>query len=482
MATTTETPTTNPFPARRLIRLRPSQQLGEQFPAMHLVRSVWFARALSRALLVLMTLMIIAAIFLPWQQTSRGEGQVVARLPQFRLQPVESPAKGIIFSLRDDLREGSIVEEDEVIMVIKPFAEDAERLTREAVIAQQQKLDSYHLIYTNNVSQVTSVRDQAQQEIASAEAEVRAATNAWEKTTRDVEAQEPKFNQAKLERERYQDLKGDVISEVDFSNLENKEIEEMRKLESLMAAAKKAYNDLDAKERDLEGKRRNVEQKILQAQAYVDKAQTDVNTAQKELNDLLTKQGEFDRLPVRSPSRGRIQAIRGQAGTKAVKEGDLLFEVVPETEDLAVELTVRGVDTPLIHVGDPVRLQFEGWPAIQFVGWPSVAVGTFPGEVIAINPTDSGKGVFKIIVGPVASSKDDNSFEVAADRPENAWPGSRYLRQGVRANGWVILKTVPLGYEIWRQMNGFPITISDSEPTSEKGTDKDKDPKMPKMK
>jgi len=482
MANSTQIPTANSFPTRRLVRLRPTQQLGDQFPAMHLVRSGWFARALSRALLALMILMVFAAIFLPWQQTSRGEGQVVARLPQFRLQPVESPAKGIIFSLREDLREGSIVEENEVIMVIKPFAEDAEKLTREVVVAQQQKLDSLRLIYTNTVSQVTSVRDQAQQEIATAEAEVRAATNAWEKATRDVEAQEPKFNQAKLERERYQDLKGDVISEVDFSNLENKEIEELRKLESLMAAAKKAYNDLDAKERALEGKRRNVEQKILQAQAYADKAQAEINTAQKELNDQLTKQGEFDRLEVRSPSRGRIQAIRGQAGTKAVKEGDLLFEVVPETDDLAVELTVRGVDTPLIHVGDPVRLQFEGWPAIQFVGWPSVAVGTFPGEVIAINPTDSGKGVFKIIVGPVSSSKNDNSSQVAEDRTENTWPGSRYLRQGVRANGWVILKTVPLGYEIWRQMNGFPITISDSEPTSEKDANKDKDPKMPKMK
>jgi hypothetical protein len=228
----------------------------------------------------------------------------------------------------------------------------------------------------------------------------------------------------------------------------------------------------------LEGKRRYLEQKVLQAQNYRDKAQTDVNAAQKELNEVLTKQGELDRLRVPSPSRGRIQAIRGQVGTNTVKEGDKLFEVVPETEDLAVELTVRGVDTPLIHVGDPVRLQFEGWPAIQFVGWPSVAVGTFAGEVIAINPTDSGKGIFKIMVGPVPGEKISKTGEDGTNHPENRWPDSRYLRQGVRANGWVILNTVPLGYEIWRQINGFPITISDSEPTESKS----KDPKMPKMK
>jgi len=479
MATLTQESTNSNQPTRRMIQLRPSQDLGQRFPAMHLVRSSWFARGLARTLLLLMIILLIAAIFLPWQQTSRGEGQVTARLPQLRLQAVESPTKGIIASLRQDLREGSLVEEGEIIMEIKPFAEDAQRLTQEVAKAVQDKLASYRLILENTRQQVESVRMQGAQTIASAEADVRSYSNAWEKATRDVEEQLFKFNQAKLERERYQDLKGDVISEVEFSNLENKELSELAKLESSMAAAKKSYNDLEGKERDLEGKRREIEQKLLQAQNYVDKATTDVNNTQKELNDVLTKQGEFDRLKVPSPSRGRIQAIKGQAGTNSVKEGDKLFEVVPETDDLAVELTVRGVDAPLIHVGDPVRLQFEGWPAIQFVGWPSVAVGTFPGEVIAVNPTDSGKGIFKIVVGPVKNGGDESSLQLVSNMTDLKWPDSRYLRQGVRANGWVILKKVSLGYEIWRQLNGFPITISDTEPTEEKAA---KEPKAPKIK
>jgi hypothetical protein len=478
MATLTQDTPKTALPKRRMIRLRPSQELGDRFPAMHLVRSSWFARGLARALLLLMILLLAAAIFLPWQQTSRGEGQVTARLPQLRLQAVESPAKGIIASLRPDLREGSLVEEGEIIMEIKPFAEDAARLTQEQAKAVQDKLASYMLILENTRQQVDSVRMQGQQTIASAEADVRSYSNAWEKATRDVEEQLFKFNQAKLERERYQDLKGDVISEVEFSNLENKELSELAKLESAMAAAKKSYNDLEGKERDLEGKRREIEQKVLQALNYVDKAVTDVNNTQKELNDILTKQGELNRLKVPSPSRGRIQAIRGQAGTNSVKEGDKLFEVVPETEDLAVELTIRGVDAPLIHVGDPVRLQFEGWPAIQFVGWPSVAVGTFPAEVIAVNPTDSGKGIFKIVVGPVQNRKGTSSVAGVVNMTDLKWPDSRYLRQGVRANGWVILKTVPLGYEIWRQLNGFPITISDTEPTGDKAPKETKAPKI----
>ena len=484
MATLTETTPkeSSASPAhtqRRMIRLRPTQELGERFPAMHLVRSSWFARGLARVLLLMMVLLLAASIFLPWQQSIRGDGQVTARLPQLRRQAVESPAKGIIYALKPDLREGAFVDEGEIVMEIKPFAEDAERLIQEAVGAIQAKLAQYRVIYENHRLQVESARMQGLESIASAEAQVRSANNAFDKATRDVDEQLAAYNQSKLERERSEGLVPDVVSEVDYNKLKNKELSELAKLEGTMAAAKKTFNELDAKERDLERKRNEVNQKILQEQNYVDKALTDVNNTQKELNEVLTKQGEFNRLKVPSPSRGRIQSIRGQVGTNSVKEGDILFEVVPETEDLAVEMTVRGVDAPLIHVGDTVRLQFEGWPAIQFVGWPSVAVGTFPGEVIAINPTDSGKGIFKIVVGPPQNRKTEETSTIVPIVTDTKWPDSRYLRQGVRANGWVILKTVPLGYEIWRQLNGFPISISDSEPTQEKST---KEPKAPKIK
>ena len=133
-----------------------------------------------------------------------------------------------------------------------------------------------------------------------------------------------------------------------------------------------------------------------------------------------------------------------------MKKGDLLFTLVPATDELAVELFVLGRDMPLIQNGDRVRLQFQGWPAIQFVGWPSAAVGTFGGKVIALSPTDDIKGDFSLLIAP--------------DPEEPAWPDDRYLRQGVRANGWVLLKQVSLGYEIWRQLNGFPPVISEQEP------------------
>ena len=135
--------------------------------------------------------------------------------------------------------------------------------------------------------------------------------------------------------------------------------------------------------------------------------------------------------------------------------------LVPDTSRTVVELWVDGNDMPLLKVNDNVRLQFEGWPAIQFVGWPSVAVGTFGGTVVLLDATDDGTGRFRILVAP--------------DTNDEAWPDARYLRQGVRAKGWVLLRQVKLGFELWRRFNGFPPTTNPpGQPPADTGKAKKK--------
>jgi hypothetical protein len=146
----------------------------------------------------------------------------------------------------------------------------------------------------------------------------------------------------------------------------------------------------------------------------------------------------------------------------AVKQGDSLLTIVPEASQKAVELNVNGNDMPLVQIGQEVRLQFEGWPAVQFAGWPSVAIGTFSGTVSTVDATDNGKGEFRILIVP--------------NEVEQEWPSDRYLRQGVRANGWVLLNKVTLGREIWRQLNGFPVVVAEKEPKKSST----KPPKLPK--
>jgi hypothetical protein len=145
---------------------------------------------------------------------------------------------------------------------------------------------------------------------------------------------------------------------------------------------------------------------------------------------------------VSSPTDGVIlKRLPGQEGD-LIKAGTELSVLIPSTESRALELWVKGNDMPLIQQGQDVRVHFEGWPAIQFSGWPSVAIGTFPGKVQWVDPTSNDKGLFRVMVTPIKDVE---------------WPDARYLRQGVRAVAWVNIKTVSLGYEIWRQFNAFPI-------------------------
>ena len=147
-----------------------------------------------------------------------------------------------------------------------------------------------------------------------------------------------------------------------------------------------------------------------------------------------------------APRAGVIQRVKGGQGGEQVKSGDPLAVIVPDTSQVAVEMKLPGNDVPLVQLNQPVRLQFEGWPAIQFSGWPGVAVGTFGGRVAYVDASDDGDGTFRVLIVP--------------DPADEPWPDRSTLRQGVRANGWVLLDIVPLGFELWRQLNGFPPTTT----------------------
>ena len=150
-----------------------------------------------------------------------------------------------------------------------------------------------------------------------------------------------------------------------------------------------------------------------------------------------------------APRDGTILRVLHGSGSVFVKEGDILATFVPESLKPAVEVYIDGNDLPLVYPGRKVRLQFEGWPAVQFSGWPAIAIGTFGGKVSIIDPSASSNGKFRVIVEP-----DEGQI----------WPDNSYLRQGTRAYGWILLNEVKLGFELWRQFNGFPATL-DSPPT-----------------
>lgn len=169
----------------------------------------------------------------------------------------------------------------------------------------------------------------------------------------------------------------------------------------------------------------------------------------KYLNDIAKFNVDLIKITSRIARQQQQYVVAPQAGTITkrlagnqsilIKEGDVLAELVPRTESRSVELLINGNDLPLIHKGDIVILQFEGWPAIQFSGWPSLAVNTFQGEIKVIDPVSNGQGYFRTLI-----------------IPKEKWPGTNYLRQGVRVHGWIQLNMVPIWFELWRRFNGFP--------------------------
>ena len=123
-----------------------------------------------------------------------------------------------------------------------------------------------------------------------------------------------------------------------------------------------------------------------------------------------------------------------------IKEGEELLTVMPEKYDLAVEFYVEPMNYPLLNKGEHVRLQFDGWPAIVFGGWPDASFGTFGGTILAIDNFSSSNGLYRVIAVP--------------DKKTRKWP--KGLRVGGGVKTFTMLKNVPVWYEIWRNLNGFP--------------------------
>jgi multidrug efflux pump subunit AcrA (membrane-fusion protein) len=236
------------------------------------------------------------------------------------------------------------------------------------------------------------------------------------------------------------------IADIDpdiLSRLERERTAQQLKLDAAQSA-------VDTSRKNLE-RQRSLVQSGLSSQRSAELAEleyakylSEVSSASAELARIETRIARQASQSIVAPRDGIMQRIFAPQGGVMVKAGQELALIVPESASRAVELTVSGNDAPLLTVGRHVRLQFEGWPAVQFAGWPSVAVGTFGGVIGVIDPGAAEDGTVRLIVFP--------------DEGEQ-WPSSNYLRQGVRVIGWVLLDTVSLGWELWRQFNGFPPTL-----------------------
>ena len=418
---------------------------ADTIPALALVGPPRALRKLAAWLVVLFALAAAALVLLPWTQNVSGKGPVVALDPTLRPMMLDAPVSGRIVEWH--VWEGQRVEAGDQVVAIRDL--DPDRLerfgaqlddTRAQLAAatekqrfMQQVVDGFIEAREAKIEGATFKLEAVRQKLVAQQAGVRAA--------------EATLTQKSAKRQRMQNLvaKG-TKSRQDLEIDRRDEQEAQQKLAQAKAYVAGAEQDISAARADLEGVRR-------EQQAKVDKARGELEDVKGKAAELSVKLAELDSKiakqrtqEVVAPVDGVIQKVIAGQGQEIVKSGDKLAVLVPDADRRVVELKIDGMHVPLVRAGRPVRLMFEGWPAIQFSGWPETSVGTFAGRVRFVDRNADETGKFRVQVEPTA---DDDS----------RWPDAERLRQGSRAQGWILLDEVTLGYELWRQLNGFPAVM-----------------------
>jgi membrane fusion protein, adhesin transport system len=425
----------------------------EQMPTLRLVRSSRPAQILSKVLVGIFVTLVVSLIFTPWQQTSMGTGRVVAYEAIERQQKVEAPIEGRV--IRWHVQEGSRVKMGDVLVELSdndPELMARLRQEREAVLARMEAARTRARAVE---SRKDFLRGSQTAAVSAAGNRARMAADRTRAAQQAVEAAEMSFRTAVLNLDRQKALLEKGLTSV--RNLELAELDEARtrtELERSRAGLAAARTEEAALRADQTRAETDGDASLQDAAHAHAVAMAEAAAASVELTRLDTRISRQATQQVTAPRDGAILRILVQEGGEMVKMGTPLATFVPSGGIMAVELWVSGNDVPLISEGRHVRLQFEGWPALQFSGWPSVAIGTFGGRVAVVDAADDGKGKFRILVVP-----DD-------DEP---WPEERFLRQGVRAHGWVLLDQVSLGFELWRQFNGFPPALPSEEAAGKVG-------------
>lgn len=429
---------------------RPPQR---QPTSLLLVRGPDALRLFRRILYTAMAATVVALFVVPWQQNVPAAGHVSALDPFDRIQTIAAPVSGRVQQAW--VREGTRVEKgDPLLEIVDLDPEMIPRLEqqRQALESQLSAAREKVRVYQTQVEALTRAQDLAMQAAGNlvevAVAKVRSARHG-------VEAAEAALAQAKLNFERQRQLVDEgLASTLEFEVAERIYKEAQAALAQDQQALAASLEEQQARKAELGRVQTEAQARIESARAEVQGAEAEAAAKQQDLATLSVRIAQQNAQRISAPRAGTIFRLYASPGAELVKAGDPLVALLPDARSQAVELWVDGNDVPLIHEGRPVRLQFEGWPGVQFGGWPSVAVGTFGGRVAVVDSSGDGQGRFRILVVP--------------DPDDEPWPSPTFLRQGARANGFVLLDQVALGYELWRQVNGFPPTVALQDPSASK--------------
>ncbi len=393
-------------------------------------------------------LLIMLFLFIPWTQNIQSSGLVTTLRPEQRPQELNTLIAGKIETWF--VKEGDLVRKGDTILKISEIKSEyldprlIER-THDQIVAKE----SANAFYGNKAGaldkQIKALSDSRTLKIEQVRNKI-IQTGLYIKS--DSIALVAAENEYKIANEQYQrqvELYKEGLRSL--TDLEQRSQTFQNALAKRNIAENKFYNtknelinleiELSAIERDYSEKMSKAESDKFQSYSQISGGIAEISKLENIYNSYIIRNGFYY---IIAPQDGQItKTIKAGIG-ETVKEGELVVRIAPKDFEFAVELYVSPNDLPLIHKDQEVRLQFDGWPAIIFSGWPNATYGTFSGTVTSVDNFISENGKFRILIK-------ENTAEIP-------WPYS--LKIGGGARGIALLKDVPIWYEMWRQLNGFP--------------------------
>ena len=391
---------------------------------------------------------LIAILFLPWTQNVTSTGNVTTLRPDQRPQTIQSPIPGRIEKWY--VNEGDFVKKGDTILFISEvkneyFDPKLMERTRLQIDAKSSSVNSYVNKVESLGNQIGAIKrelklktEQAKNKILQANLKVTSDSINYEAAKTNLSISERQYN-------RILTLQKEGLKAV-------KDVEEKKlKLQETQAKIIGAENKLLASRNEVINSRIELNRIEASYNDKISKAESDKFTAESSKFDTeaqVTKlENSFsnysrrtDMYHITAPQDGFInKALRGGIG-ETFKEGEKLVGIMPANFEIAVEAFIEPIDLPLIHLKESVQIQFDGWPAIVFSGWPNASYGTFTGRVVAIENFISKNGKYRILIAP--------------DKDTPKWP--KALRAGSGARTIALLEDVPIWFELWRKLNGFP--------------------------
>ncbi|MDO6492525.1 MULTISPECIES: HlyD family secretion protein [unclassified Cellulophaga] len=391
---------------------------------------------------------LLLILFLPWTQNITSQGNVTTLKPNQRPQTLQSQIPGRVEQWY--VQEGNFVEKGDTILRISEvksdyFDENLAQRTNDQLTAKSSSVVAYKNKTDALKNQIAALQKERVLKLEQAKNKV--AQTALKVTSDSIDLEALKIN-ADIANTQYQRtiaLQTEGIKAV-------KDVEEKQsKLQEINAKLTSQQNKLLSTRQDLINSklaigtlRATYADKIAKAQSSLYTAESSGLDTEAQVSKLETSLANYTKrsslLYITAPQAGYInKTIKAGIG-ETFKEGEPLVNIMPANYDLAVEMYVSPIDLPLIHIGEDVRVQFDGWPAIVFSGWPNVSYGTYGAKIVAIENFISANGKYRVLLKP-------NSNEVA-------WPEA--IRVGSGAKTIALLENVPIWFEIWRQINSFP--------------------------